>query len=74
MTKFQFLERNKDLIELLVKINTIPDRQVRHIQIYKFWLSQPKESRMLSYSITAEKFNIEERQVMNVIKDLEQKI
>jgi hypothetical protein len=74
MTKFDFLERNKDLVKLLVHINTVPVRQVRHIEIYKFYKSLTNKEKMVNYSETAEKFGIHERQVMNLIKDLEQDV
>ncbi len=74
MTKFDFLERNKDLVQLMVHINTIPVRQVRHIEIYKFFKSLKNKEKMVNYSETAERFGIEFRQVINIIKDLEQKI
>lgn len=74
MTKFDFLERNKDIIQLLVHINAVPVRQVRHIEIYKFYKSLKSNEKMVNYSETAEMFGIEIRQVINIIKDLEQKI
>jgi len=74
MTKFDFLERNKDLVQLMVHINTIPVRQVRHVEIYKFFKSLKNKEKMVNYSETAERFGIEFRQVINIIKDLEQKI
>ena len=72
MNKFEFLERNKDLVQLLVHINTIPVRQVRHIEIYRFYKSLKGKEKMVNYSETAEKFGIDPRQVMCIIKDLEQ--
>jgi|LakMenEpi03Aug12_release.lakeMendotaPanAssembly.Ray.scaffolds.fasta_scaffold1072340_2 hypothetical protein len=74
MTKFDFLERNKDIVQLMVHINTIPVRQVRHVEIYKFYKSLINKEKMVNYSETAERFGIEFRQVINIIKDLEQKI
>jgi hypothetical protein len=74
MNKFDFLERNKDIIQLLVYINAVPVRQIRHIEIYKFYKSLKGTEKMVNYSETAEKFGIEIRQVINIIKDLEQKI
>jgi hypothetical protein len=74
MNKFDFLERNKDLVQLMVHINTIPVRQVRHIEIYRFYKSLKGTEKMVNYSETAEKFGIEIRQVINIIKDLEQKV
>ncbi len=74
MNKFDFLERNKDLVQLMVHINTIPVRQVRHIEIYRFYKSLKGKEKMVNYSETAEKFGIEIRQVINIIKDLEQKV
>jgi hypothetical protein len=74
MTKFDFLERNKDIIQLLVHINSVPVRQVRHIEIYKFFKSLKGSEKMVNYSETAENFGIEIRQVINIIKDLEQKV
>jgi hypothetical protein len=74
MIKFDFLERNKDIVQLMVHINTIPVRQVRHIEIYKFYKSLKGTEKMVNYSETAEKYGIEIRQVINIIKDLEQNI
>jgi hypothetical protein len=74
MIKFDFLERNKDIVQLMVHINTIPVRQVRHIEIYKFYKSLKGSEKMVNYSETAEKYGIEIRQVINIIKDLEQNI
>jgi hypothetical protein len=74
MIKFDFLERNKDIVQLMVHINTIPVRQVRHIEIYKFYKSLTSKEKMVNYSETAEKYGIEIRQVINIIKDLEQNI
>jgi hypothetical protein len=74
MTKFDFLERNKDLVQLMVHIKAVPVRQVRHIEIYKFFKSLKNKEKMVNYSETAEQFGIEFRQVINIIKDLEQKI
>jgi hypothetical protein len=74
MNKFDFLERNKDIVQLMVHINTIPVRQVRHVEIYKFYKSLKNKEKMVNYSETAERFGIEFRQVINIIKDLEQKI
>jgi len=74
MIKFDFLERNKDIVQLMVHINTIPVRQVRHLEIYKFYKSLKGTEKMVNYSETAEKYGIEIRQVINIIKDLEQNI
>jgi hypothetical protein len=74
MNKFDFLERNKDIVQLMVHINSIPVRQVRHIEIYKFYKSLKGSEKMVNYSETAEKYGIEIRQVINIIKDLEQNI
>jgi hypothetical protein len=74
MTKFDFLERNKDTVKLMVHIKAVPVRQVRHIEIYKFYKSLKNKEKMVNYSETAERFGIEFRQVINIIKDLEQKI
>jgi hypothetical protein len=74
MNKFDFLERNKDLVQLMVHIKAVPVRQVRHIQIYKFYKSLKNKEKMVNYSETAERFGIEFRQVINIINDLEQKI
>ena len=74
MNKFDFLERNKDIIQLLVHINSVPVRQVRHIEIYRFYKSLKGIEKMVNYSETAEAFGIEIRQVINIIKDLEQNI
>ena len=74
MKKFDFLERNKDIIQLLVHIKAVPVRQVRHIEIYKFYKDLKSKEKMVNYSETAEAFGIEIRQVINIIKDLEQNI
>ena len=74
MKKFDFLERNKDIVQLLVHIKAVPVRQVRHIEIYKFYKSLKSKEKMVNYSETAEAFGIEIRQVINIIKDLEQNI
>jgi hypothetical protein len=74
MNKFDLLERNKDLVQLLVHIKAVPVRQVRHIEIYKFFKTLKGSEKMVKYTETAEKFGIEYRQVINIINDLEQKV
>ena len=69
-----FLERNKDIVQLMVHIKAVPVRQVGHIQIYKFYKSLKNKEKMVNYSETAERFGIEFRQVINIINDLEQPI
>lgn len=74
MNKYQLLNRNKDFMQLLIRLGSISQTQKKHYDIYDYYLKvkEKESSKMQVYTIVADKFNIQERQVINIILDFEQ--
>jgi hypothetical protein len=74
MTKFELLDRNKDFVQLLIRLGSISLTQKKHFEIYSFYLKikEKESSKMQCYTEVSDRFGIQERQVINIISDFEQ--
>lgn len=74
MTKFEFIKDQKSSIRLFSIIGLVPVSVFKHIEIYEFYSSLDYDTKMQKYEDTAFKFGLQTRQIMNIIKDMEEEI
>lgn len=74
MTKFEFIKDQKSSIRLFSIIGLIPVSVFKHVEIYEFYYSIECDTKMQKYEDTAHKFGLQTRQIMNIVKDMEETI
>ena len=71
MTKIQFLIKNKESLNLFVKLGIASCTILSYIEIYKFYNLLKDGTKMDKYQWTADNFNLQPRQIMKILKDLD---
>lgn len=74
MTKFEFIKDQKNTLRIFSMIGLTPVTVFKHLEIYEFFHSINNATKMQMYEDTASKFEMQPRQIMNIIKDLEEEI
>jgi len=70
VSKYDFLKSMKTMLILLCKMGVVSVSILSHIEVYEYFITLNHKTKMQKYQDTAEKFNLQPRQVINIINDM----
>jgi hypothetical protein len=74
MTKYDFLKDKLVLLKVFINIGLVSPNIYTNLKIVGFYQALGGKNKMLNYQTTADHFRLQPRQIMNILKEMQETV